>query len=397
MNEVAKRLWSRTPKPAQDAIASSVDRLRGFRPDPIPLPDPSQPVRLFIGPVNYAGQGHQWARAVEQLGGVSARNFVNSDNNVLQYPSDYSVPWRTSEHSRRWQRELLSTLATRYTHVLIEACFPPLGGMFGGDVARQVDLLQRRGLSVAIVGHGTDVRLPSRHVVEEPWSMFHSDDWVRPELVEDVVSRNLALIDQLQLPTFVSTAGLLTDVPTAEFLGVIIDATPWRNDAALLERARPQVIHAPTNTFVKGTDVVRPIAQKLHAEGLIEYIEIDRIPHAEMPDVVRSADVVLDQFRIGDYGVAACETMAAGRLVLAHVNEQVRGVVTRAAGVELPIPETTLDSLETRLRDILANRATYRAIAATGPNYVDTLHSGAFSSRVLSDHFLHPDDKDTPR
>ncbi|MGV1034572.1 MAG: glycosyltransferase [Microbacteriaceae bacterium] len=386
---MTKRLWEMTPKPVQDAIASSIDRLRGFQPDPIPLPEPSKPVRLFIGPVNYAGQGHQWARAVELLGDVSARNFVNSDNNVLQYPSDYQVPWRTSEHSRRWQRELLDALSTSYTHVLFEACFPVLGGMFGGDVAKQVALLQSKGLSVGIVGHGTDVRLPSRHVQQEPWSMFHSDDWVRPQLVEDVVGRNLRLIDALNVPTFVSTAGLLLDVPKAHFLGVIIDATPWRTDAGVLEREQLKVIHAPTNTFVKGSDDVRPIARKLHDEGIIEFVEIERIPHEQMPGVVQSADVVLDQFRIGDYGVAACESMAAGRLCLAHVSDQVRDVVGRAAGMDLPIPETTLNSLETRLRDIAANRDRYRAIAAKGPDYVQTLHSGSYSREVLSTQFLH--------
>lgn len=395
MNEFATQLWRATPKFAQDAIASSVDALRGFRPDPVPLPEPSKPLRVFIGPVNYAGQGYQWARALEQLGNVSARNFVNSDNNVLQYPSDYQVPWRTSEHSRRWQRELLETLSLHYTHVLFEACFPILGGMFGGDVARQVALLQSRGLTVGIVGHGTDIRLPSRHRESEPWSMFHSDEWVRPELVEAVVRTNLALIETLDVPTFVSTAGLLLDVPQAHFLGVIIDPKPWSNTATVLERERPKVIHAPTNTFVKGTSDLRPVAQRLHADGLIEYIEIDRIPHHEMPRVFRDADIILDQFRIGDYGVAACEAMAAGRLCVAHVSDQVRDVVRKATGIDLPIPETTLDSIEERLRDIVANRDVYREMAARGPVFVNALHSGEHSRAVLASQFLSHSAKET--
>ena len=80
-------------------------------------------------------------------------------------------------------------------------------------------------------------------------------------------------------------------------------------------------------------------------------------------------------FRSGDYGVGACETMASGRIVLAHVSEQVRGVVEGEAGMPLPIPETTiddefakdlgdfasLDALKTRVREDLAHEAKHES------------------------------------
>ncbi|QIM15887.1 hypothetical protein G7067_04765 [Leucobacter insecticola] len=107
-----------------------------------------------------------------------------------------------------------------------------------------------------------------------------------------------------------------------------------------------------------------------------------------MPAVVAGADIVLDQFRVGDYGVAACETMAAGRVVLAHVSEQVRSEVERHAGFPLPIPETTLDTIEGVLRDIVTRRDHYRAVASRGPEFVRALHNGEFSRSVLMRHFL---------
>ncbi|SJN13346.1 hypothetical aminotransferase, class-II [Leucobacter sp. 7(1)] len=388
MHPAAERAWHLVPKFAQDAIASGIDRVRGITPPAPPLPDTSKPIRLFVGPVNYAGQGHQWARAAESSGLVSARNFVHDENNLLRYPADYTVPWRTSEHSRAWQKAMLRTLSEQYTHVLIEACFPILGGRYSGDVRRQVAEFQDAGLKVAVVGHGTDVRLPSRHVTTEPWSMFHSDEWVAPELVEHAVSENLRLIEDLGVPTFVSTAGLLLDLPRAHYLGVIIEPERWVAPEPPLQRDRIRVVHAPTNQHVKGTADIAPIARRMHEEGLIEYVEIDKIPHAEMPAVFAGADVVLDQFRIGDYGVGACETMASGRVVLAHVSEQVRAEVERHAGMPLPIPETTIDTAEDVLRDIVARRDHYREIAAQGPEYVRRLHDGRFSRDVLMSHFL---------
>mgnify|MGYP003442257388 FL=1 len=218
--------------------------------------------------------------------------------------------------------------------------------------------------------------------------MFHSDDWVAPELVETVVEKNLSLIADVALPTFVSTAGLMIDVPEAHFLGVIIEPEKRKNDEPLLVRDRVKVVHAPTNPLVKGTDVVAPIARRLHDEGVIEYVETDRIPHDEMPAVFADADVVLDQFRIGDYGAGACETMASGRIVLAHVSDQVRDEVASRAGIPLPIPETTLENVEEVLRDIAARRDHYREIAAQGPEFVRRLHNGDYSRDTLMRHFL---------
>ncbi|GAA2929390.1 hypothetical protein GCM10010458_09810 [Microbacterium luteolum] len=383
-------MWTRLPKPAQDAIASGVDRLRGVVPPPPPVPDLDKPYRMLVGPVNYAGQGYRWSRAAETSGEVSARNYVHAENNLLQYPADYVVSWRTSEHSRAWQRQMVEVVRAHYTHVLIEACFPIFGGMFGGDLRRQVALLQQAGVVVGMAAHGTEVRLPSTHLTSTPWSHFTDSDaeWVAAEKVEAVVADNLRVIEDLALPTFVSTAGLLVDLPRAHFLGVVIDPERWANDAPLLERDRPRVVHAPTNPHVKGTPLIVPTAQRLHDEGLIEFIQLERTPNEEMPGVLASADVVLDQFRVGDYGVAACETMAAGRVVLAHATDQVRAEVERRAGIPLPIPETTPDSLEDVLRDIVARRDHYRDIARSGPDFVRRLHDGSFSRDVLVRDFF---------
>jgi hypothetical protein len=388
MHPLVERAWKTVPKPLQDAIASGVDRARGATPPPAPIPDVTKKYRLLVGPVNYAGQGYRWSRALEASGEVSARNFVHVENNILQYDADYLVTWRTAEHSRAWQRSMVEVLSRDYTHVLIEACYPVLGGMYSGDLRKQVALMQSMGLKVGIVGHGTDVRLPSAHMASNPWSYFHNDVWVPAGRLEPIVAANLEFIREMDVPTFVSTAGLLSDVPNAHFIGVIVDPDRWANNSAPLVRERIKVVHAPTNPNLKGTLDIAPIARRLHDEGIIEYVEITGIPNDRMPAVFADADVVLDQFRTGDYGVGACETMASGRLVLAHITDQVRNEVERRAGMPLPIPETTIDTVEDVLRDIAERRDDYRRIAATGPEFVRRLHNGDFSRSVLMTYFM---------
>ncbi|MEK8228013.1 hypothetical protein NKG05_20860 [Oerskovia sp. M15] len=114
-------------------------------------------------------------------------------------------------------------------------------------------------------------------------------------------------------------------------------------------------MHVPSHSTIKGTQLVRPALDRLVAEGVVEYREISGVPSEHMPEIYAGADVVLDQFRLGSYGVAACEAMAAGRVVLGHVLPQVRDVVRSSTGLDLPVVETTADTIDAVLRELEAD------------------------------------------
>ena len=385
-------LWRKLPPRLQDAMAIAIARVRGERMPAPPMPrNPDASVRLMIAPANYAGQGYRWSRAVEANPDVSAMNMVYDSINPFGYPVDYPVPGRIAAHSRRWQRAQLKALHEIFTHMLIEAEMKPLGSLLGGDVLAQAQSIRAGGVRIGMVCHGSDIRLPSRHAAADEWSPFHNDDWVPVAALEEVVLGNLRVLSELEEPTFVSTPGLLLDVPNAMLLPVVIDAEPWQTDEPVLERAVPRVLHVPSNPLVKGTAEIMPILTGMHADGLIEYVTVSGVSHVEMPALYAGADIVVDQFRLGDYGVAACEAMAAGRLVVSHVSEQARTAVQDASGVELPIVEATIGNLGEVLRDVLAHRERYRDIAAQGPGFVTTVHDGRLSRTVLEEGFLFRD------
>lgn len=388
MHLAMKRIWDLMPRVLQDSIAVTVD---GFAKRTVPAP-PQVPhgveLAMFIGPTNYAGQATRWSRALEGNPLIAARSMVCAETNGFGYPADYSVRWRTMTHSRAWQRNLLGVLASQYTHVVFEAAMPVLGGMFGGSIRRQVGALREAGLVVGMVAHGTDARLPSRHRSLEPWSCFANDDWVPVDLFEKEIKSNLELLQEIGAPTFVSTAGLLLDVPGAHLLPVVIEPGRWANAEQILIRERIRIVHAPSNPQPKGTHLIEPVLHRLEQEGLIEYVRLENRAHSDMPAMFASADILLDQFRVGDYGVAACEAMAGGRLVVSHVSEQVRAAVLDSTARELPIIEATIDSLEQTLRDIHENRPRYRKIAAQGPMFVQDVHDGRLSRTVLERNFL---------
>ena len=361
-----------------------------FGPDDVPPPPkvPATPVRLYVGPANYAGQGHAWARAAERLPGVGAVSMAAARQGDFAFPVDDAVPEPVYSLSRGWQRERRALLP-RFTHVVVEAGRPLLGQLVRGGALAEARWLAERGVAVAIVCHGSEIRLPSRHRELEPWSPF-TPDWELTAVLEERAARLARGLDRLGLPVLVSTPDLLLDVPAATWLPVVVDVERWAGagQRGVLEREVPVVVHAPSSSHVKGSELAEPVLESLAVRGLIEYRRVEGVPAGDMPRVYGEADVVLDQLRIGNYGVAACEAMAAGRVVVSHVSEVVREHAREAAGADLPILEATADSLEQVLLDVLADRDRARALAAQGPAFVRTLHDGTRSAEVLSP-FLH--------
>jgi len=346
-------------------------------------------VRLYIAPANFAGQAWQWARAAERhLPGVGAVSVAEVLRAGFRHPADTAVPRGVYAASGRWQRAERTVVARDFTHLIVEAERSPFGGVLLESVADQVRWAIDHGLRVAMLCHGSDIRLPSRHAELEPDSPFRAALGDQIAHYQWLTERNRALLDGLELPVFVSTPDLLRDVPSATWLPVVVDVESWVTDAVPLSRAVPRVVHAPSRAAMKGTELVEPTLQRLHHEGLIEYRRLTTVPHDQMVAAYRDADIVLDQFSLGVYGVAACEAMAAGRVVVSHVNRFSRGTVLTSTDRDLPIVQARAQELGAVLRGLLEDREAARAAAARGPDFVGAVHDGRRSAQVLRPFLL---------
>ncbi|WP_449279540.1 hypothetical protein [Leucobacter sp. GX0328] len=360
---------------------------------------PGGDVRVYIAPTNYSGQGYLWARSLEQFGAgnesvdgeretIAARNCAVLLPGGYAFPADTPVSIATVNASAEWA-EAEWQAAKRFTHVLVEAERPMFGKRFGRDLEAEVRALEAEGLSVAFICHGTDIRDPERHAALTPWSPYPEDP--RTADLQSDARENAALLERIGRPVFVSTPDLLIDVPDATWCPVVVDAERFATDAPLLPAARssrPRVIHASSNHLQKGSGSIEPALAPLIASGALEYELIGSTPSAEMPGVFAGADIVLDQFRLGSYGVAACEAMAAGRVVVGHVLPQVRETVERDAGFALPIVEATPDTLHDVVAELIADPARMRGLAAAGPRFVARMHTGEASARALTSRWI---------
>lgn len=367
----------------------ALTRRFGAAPPPVDVPDTA--VRLYIAPANYAGQAYRWARASETyLDGVGARNTATAAG--FAFPADRSVPMAVHTLSRAWQRRELDAVL-RFSHVIIEAERPLFPRMAAGDAFAEARSLRREGLQVAMVSHGSDLRSPSGHIARHELSPFLDPDWTEVPTLERLTRRHRQELEALHaegVPVFVSTPDLLLDAPYATWCPVTIDPEPWRSDAPALERRRPIVVHTPTSAVIKGSRYIDAALERLATDGLIEYRRAVGLPHRQIVDLYREADIVVDQLLIGNYGAVACEAMSAGRVVVSHVDDQVRGHVRSATGRDLPIVEAGPSSLADVIAGLVANREMARGFAGRGPGFVSGLHDGKGAAAALAPFLGRP-------
>ena len=373
-----------TPPTLVNRLVDPTQRFDPGHPSPaIDLPSDAA-VRLLVAPTNSAGQGWAWARAAERLDGVAVRTMQIDMNRFTRFPADQSVARGEYRWSRRWQRAQRRAVLAGATHVLLESASPLFGDPHRRDVRGELRQLSRAGVHVALLFHGSDIRSPSRHRARAEWSPFGPGGWDQTAALERVTAENAALVAEVDLPVFVSTPDLLVDLPDATWLPVVVDPDRWATARPpFADRERPLVVHIPSRTIVKGTDLIDPVLHGLAEEGLIDYRSITGLSNDEMVAAYGEADIVVDQLRLGIYGVAACEAMAAGRVVVSHVDDQVRGVVERECGEALPIVEATASTLEAVVRGIVAHPARATESAAAGPGFVRAHHDGERSADAL--------------
>lgn len=347
---------------------------------------PKTPIRVYIAPTNYAGQGFAWARALEHAESrIAARNLEVTLPGGYAFSADTKVSIATVNSSVVWaEAEWLA--ARQFTHVLIEAERSIFGKRFNRNIESEVAALEAEGVSVAMLCHGTDIRDPDENAARSQWSPFPEDP--RTDILRTDALKNRELLLRLGKPIFVSTPDLILDVPEAFWCPVIVDTTRFHNDNQVLVQDTVRVIHASSNPLQKGSHYITPALTSLIHAGHLEYKLITSTPSTEMPSVFAEADIVIDQFRVGSYGTAACEAMAAGRIVIGHVLPEVREYVEKIAGMPLPIVEATPENLSKVISTIVQDREASRQLAASGITFVEHVHNGKMSAKALLENWI---------
>ena len=347
-------------------------------------------VRLLIAPANYASQAYYWARAAETLPRVSARNLMfGYGPQGSSVKPDFTVVTGAAWLSKAWAKRQRREIIDGFTHVLYEAEKPILPAYYDNDLQAEVRDLNAHGVRTAFVCHGTDIRRPSEHVTRERFSPFQSSLDGLTESAEKVTVINRAILDSSKDPKFVSTPDLTQYLSGATWLPTLTDPHRWESlPAAQLGKRKLVVVHIPSRSAMKGTSHIRPALKRLQNEGLITYVERQGVPYEDMPGLIGSADVVIDQVGMGLYGVASVEALLAGRVVVAQAGDYIRTYIKNEVGEDLPIVEANPETIYEVVKHIAQNPGDYAPRTISGPQFARHVHSAERAAKVLSPFLL---------
>jgi hypothetical protein len=147
-----------------------------------------------------------------------------------------------------------------------------------------------------------------------------------------------------------------------------------------------RIAHAPSKRAVKGTDAVLAAVESLRAKGApVELDLIEGVPNAEARRRYAAADVVVDQLRIGWYGMFAIESMALAKPVVVHLDEEAAAETEEAFGLELPLVRADEGNLEDVLAGLVDARAELPELGRLSRDYVERVHAHTEVARRVLD------------
>jgi O-antigen/teichoic acid export membrane protein/glycosyltransferase involved in cell wall biosynthesis len=147
------------------------------------------------------------------------------------------------------------------------------------------------------------------------------------------------------------------------------------------ERERPLVVHAPSNRTRKGTEHVIAACEELGVD--LEIVE--GLHHDEARHRYERADIVVDQLNAGWYGLFAIEAMALGKPVVTALHDDAVARTESAYDVQVPIVNTTKETLVETLRPLVDSPEERRGIGAESRAYVERVHDADRNAERLMD------------
>lgn len=164
----------------------------------------------------------------------------------------------------------------------------------------------------------------------------------------------------------------------AVFLHGSIDIEVWHPDLTIPEefkstpksKGTTRIIHAVGGMDrgdVKGSRWVQTAIDQLKKKGLkTDYQKIAGIPFLDLRWHILQADIVIDQLRYGSFGSFARESLALGKTVVGHIQEDQRALLH-----DIPIVEASGDNLDVILEELVTNQSRREALGRAGREYAE--------------------------
>lgn len=180
-------------------------------------------------------------------------------------------------------------------------------------------------------------------------------------------------------------------IPNGHFLPYtnfdIDNVEPLYPDA---KKRKPRVVHAPTDSAIKGTPLILEALHQLSEQFEFDLIIVQGKTNEEALEIYRTADIAIDQVLAGWYGGVGVEFMAMGKPVLCYLRESDFRFVPKQMIADLPIRNVRPDHLVEDLRMVFEKRDEWREWGMASRQFVEKWHNPATWAHILLEVYQNP-------
>lgn len=337
------------------------------------------PMRVFQGINGQAGQPSVLAEALREQG-VEAHCHCSLVNKFA-YESDIKLDiGRLSEVD--YFREYFLSLALNYD--IFHFHSTPIFSCRTLHYPFLEDLKLLKALGKKIVFHfrGSEARLRSKAIEKNPYHFFDLKE-EKIELLKFVWSENkqkeyVRHICELVDRVYVNDEEIQTYVPIGKIIPRAFRARDFK--PSLESQRRVRVLHAPNKRGIKGSEFVFAAVENLRKQNIdFEFVLVENMTHEQSLKAYEQADIVIDQLRIGWYGVLTVEAMSMGKPVLCYIRED----LAHHLGQDPPLMITNPERLAHDLKKIIEDESLRVAIGQRAKSYFDRIHSHQVVAQLL--------------
>jgi hypothetical protein len=373
-------------------------------------------MKILHGPVNVGNQPWVLSRAERRLGASS--DLITRNQTWLKYPADrvlspegagfVEVAMRSMAYGLRsqWRYDVLhfyfgqTFLSPGFplsNHRLLFSKNAKLNNFLNYLTTVDLHVARLLGKKLFMTLQGCDVRLAEEGNRRNEWTMCAPGHCTMYQWCVDALdNRRRFLINHL-LPLFDQVFYLNPElghmVPNGTFLPYASAELDKHKLHLPASHGRPRIVHAPTDTGIKGTPMILEALKQLRSTYDFELILVENKPHSEALELYQSASIAIDQVLGGWYGGFAVEIMAMGKPVACYVRDIDMKFIPEAMRRELPVFNIRPGHLVEDIAVILERRSEWEVRGRESRKFVERWHNPDLIAKAMLEAYAKPDSK----
>jgi len=347
-------------------------------------------IRILFAPRNTASVPAITTKALNKIQGVNAMGISFADNKYWSFDSpNWTIisytPWRKNPIKRI--REIAFKYRKFFSLILWADVLHwhwDIKGETIFDLHYWLIKFLKKPVIVEFVG--SDIRIPEvlfelNPYYKECWQKGEYSYYFESRKRSREIQERFKKLNAVPLLAPEMTLFLFPDLfPESISLLQRMDLEELKPIYPVAHRTLPILVHTPSALGAKGTEHLRRVIERLKEKKFaFEYIEITGKTRTEAKAAIQKADIFLDQFICGSYGLAACEAMAFGKPVFCYIMPAVKRMLPH----DCPIIDNPREELEARLAAFITDGELRRNTGLLSRKYVEQYHDADTIAKEL--------------